>query len=92
MTSESDFRHAIFEAPDDDVPRLLFADWLEDQGDPRGELIRLQCHLARWEPDWRRRTQLQQREQELLAQNRAERAIQARQYPDEIQRKKGEPQ
>jgi uncharacterized protein (TIGR02996 family) len=30
--------------PDDDVPRLILADWLEERGDPRGEFIRLQCH------------------------------------------------
>jgi uncharacterized protein (TIGR02996 family) len=30
--------------PDDDAPRLVFADWLEERGDPRGELLRL-THL-----------------------------------------------
>src|SRR5262249_2503800 len=33
--------------PDDDTPRLVYADWLEERGDPRGEFIRLQCALAR---------------------------------------------
>jgi uncharacterized protein (TIGR02996 family) len=33
---------------DDDVPRLVYADWLEEQDRwPRAEFIRLQCHLAR---------------------------------------------
>jgi uncharacterized protein (TIGR02996 family) len=32
--------------PDDDGPRLVYADWLLERGDPRGELIRLQCDLA----------------------------------------------
>jgi uncharacterized protein (TIGR02996 family) len=31
----------------DDVPRLVYADWLEERGDPRGEYLRLQCELAR---------------------------------------------
>ena len=35
------------EAPHDDGPRLVLADWLEDQGDhPRAEFVRLQCRLA----------------------------------------------
>jgi uncharacterized protein (TIGR02996 family) len=30
--------------PEDDAPRLIFADWLEDNGDPdRAEFVRLQC-------------------------------------------------
>src|SRR5262245_49643274 len=29
---------AITEHPDDDGPRLVYADWLLEQGDPRGEL------------------------------------------------------
>lgn len=34
---------AIFRAPDDLEPRLIYADWLQERGDPRGELIALQC-------------------------------------------------
>jgi uncharacterized protein (TIGR02996 family) len=34
---------AIRAAPDDDAPRLVYADWLTERGDPRGELITLQC-------------------------------------------------
>jgi len=30
------------ENPDDDTPRLVLADWLEEQGDGRGEFVRLQ--------------------------------------------------
>lgn len=26
---------AIVHNPDDDLPRLVFADWLDEQGDPR---------------------------------------------------------
>ena len=32
----------IFEAPNDDAPRQVYADYLLEQGDPRGELIALQ--------------------------------------------------
>lgn len=36
----------IVEAPEDDAPRLVYADWLLERDDPRGELLRLQCALA----------------------------------------------
>lgn len=31
----------------DDLPRLIYADWLEEQGNPRAEFIRVQCAMAR---------------------------------------------
>jgi uncharacterized protein (TIGR02996 family) len=38
----------IIEHSDDDAPRLVFADWLSDQGDEdRAEFIRVQCRRAR---------------------------------------------
>jgi uncharacterized protein (TIGR02996 family) len=41
---------AICAAPDDDTPRLVAADWLEEHGDPdRAAFIRIQCELARLE-------------------------------------------
>jgi uncharacterized protein (TIGR02996 family) len=59
------FLAAIRDDPDDDTVRLVFADWLEEHGDPRGEFMRVQCELANWIPDRERRTQLQEREEEL---------------------------
>ncbi len=38
---------AILAAPDDDKPRLVYADWLQEQGDLRAELILVQCKLGR---------------------------------------------
>src|SRR5262245_9632541 len=64
------FLRAIKEQPDDDGPRLIFADWLEERGDPRGEFIRLQCALARTDEDDPRRADLIRREQELLRQHK----------------------
>lgn len=32
--------------PDDDTPRLVLADWLQEHDDPRGELMRIQVRLA----------------------------------------------
>ncbi len=36
----------IVATPEEDGPRLVYADWLSDRGDPRGELITVQCALA----------------------------------------------
>ncbi len=37
----------VVAAPDDDLPRLVYADWLDENGDPaRAEFIRLQCWIA----------------------------------------------
>jgi uncharacterized protein (TIGR02996 family) len=41
MTDEDAFQAAICARPDDDHLRLVYADWLQERGDPRGELIRL---------------------------------------------------
>lgn len=47
--SEQDLLAAIHAAPEDDAPRLVYADWLVEREDPRGELINLQIALARGE-------------------------------------------
>jgi uncharacterized protein (TIGR02996 family) len=47
MTVEAGLLQAICEAPDDDTPRLIYADWLTDHGQPdRAEFIRAQIELA----------------------------------------------
>jgi uncharacterized protein (TIGR02996 family) len=44
MTDRLALIRAIIENPDDDAPRLIYADWLDEHGDPeRAELIRLEC-------------------------------------------------
>jgi uncharacterized protein (TIGR02996 family) len=40
--SRADFLTAIYADPDDMALRQVFADWLQERGDPRGELIALQ--------------------------------------------------
>lgn len=44
---------AILAAPEDDAPRLVFADWLDEHGEgERGEFVRVQVELARMDgPD-----------------------------------------
>ena len=42
------FMRTIIERPDDDLPRLVFADYLDERGEhDRAEFIRVQCELAR---------------------------------------------
>jgi uncharacterized protein (TIGR02996 family) len=72
MADEAAFLQAIREGPDDDGPRLVYADWLDEQGDPRGEFIRVQCRLERVAPDDPEAAALRQREAELLEQHRVE--------------------
>jgi uncharacterized protein (TIGR02996 family) len=45
MNEESAFLAAIQAAPQDDAVRLVYADWLEERDDPRGEFIRLQAEM-----------------------------------------------
>lgn len=42
MPTDADFLAAIAAAPHDRLPRLVYADWLDERADPRGELIRLE--------------------------------------------------
>lgn len=63
--------------PDDDTPRLIYADWLEENGDPdRGEFIRVEIELARTPPGTgeaeRRRCRLLDRRTELLRRKSSE--------------------
>jgi uncharacterized protein (TIGR02996 family) len=69
------FLRDVMEHPDDDAPRLIFADWLQDQPDPvlsaRGELVRVQVQRARMSLSEERQAELQAREEELLRQHAA---------------------
>jgi len=67
MTPDEAFLDDIYEHPDDDAPRLVYADWLDEHGQPaRAEFIRVQCELAHLEEDDPRREMLAARESELL--------------------------
>jgi uncharacterized protein (TIGR02996 family) len=46
MTDEQALLATILAEPENDAPRLVYADWLDDHGDPaRAELIRAECEL-----------------------------------------------
>jgi uncharacterized protein (TIGR02996 family) len=47
---------AVLAAPEDDEPRLVYADWLMERGDPRGEFITVQCTEARLRREGKRAT------------------------------------
>jgi len=66
MTDADAFLERIIAHPDEDWPRLVYADWLDESGDPRGLFIRVQCALAHLAPDDPRRFELAQREETLL--------------------------
>jgi uncharacterized protein (TIGR02996 family) len=58
---------AVIASPDDDAPRLAYADHVEASGNPdRAAFIRVQCALDRMSPEAAERPSLQAREQELL--------------------------
>ena len=48
MPDHDAFLRMICDDPHSDAPRLVFADWLEEHGDPRGEYIRKSIELAEW--------------------------------------------
>jgi uncharacterized protein (TIGR02996 family) len=69
MSTEQALLAAIWENPHDDLPRLVYADWLEETGDAvqsaRAEFIRVQCELAELDEWDDRRPPLEEREQQL---------------------------
>jgi uncharacterized protein (TIGR02996 family) len=72
MTPDEAFLEAIRDAPDDDTPRLVYADWLEEHGDPHGEFIRVQCALARLPQGDSHRWALAKRERQLWERHHTE--------------------
>lgn len=52
MTTREGLMAATLAAPDDDIPRLVFADWLEENGEAdRAEFIRVQCEIEKHKPE-----------------------------------------
>src|SRR5882724_1925296 len=67
MPTADDFLQAILADPDADGPRLVYADWLEEDGDAdRAEFIRVQCALAAMPEGERKYHPLRQTETRLL--------------------------
>jgi uncharacterized protein (TIGR02996 family) len=67
------FLRSIQETPGDHAPRLVYADWLDDHGDPdRADFIRTQCRLEATTRDALGWPVLKARESELLRHHRTE--------------------
>jgi uncharacterized protein (TIGR02996 family) len=79
LTMPEAFLQDVIEHRDDDMPRLVCADWLEERGEGvRAEFIRVQCELADWrkvlerftgDHGDRRLAYLRRRERGLLGEN-----------------------
>jgi uncharacterized protein (TIGR02996 family) len=66
-STEAGFLRAILAEPDDDAHRLVYADWLDENGQPeRAEFIRLQIERARLPRNDPKRQQPGERERALL--------------------------
>lgn len=74
QTDAEPFLQRIRAFPDDDVPRLIFADWLDEQADTdsvaRAEFVRVQIALARLPEEDRRRPALLTAERALFEASR----------------------
>jgi uncharacterized protein (TIGR02996 family) len=75
MTATSDST-ALLEAiklnPEDDTPRLIYADCIQEEGnEPYAEFIRVQCELAQLEANWdsSKRIEEKKRHDELVSRN-----------------------
>lgn len=61
MSDIEELYRAVFAAPEDDGPRLVLADALQERGDPRGEFISLQLQTPRAQRSERRMQKLLER-------------------------------
>jgi uncharacterized protein (TIGR02996 family) len=71
MGDEPELIRAILAAPEADGPRLAYADWLGRAGDPFSDFIRVQCRLARTEPNDPACATLRDTEQQLFTRHAA---------------------
>lgn len=69
MQVREQLEEAILESPDDAENHAVYADWLQDQGDSRGEFIQVQLALEDTGLSVEARLELQARESELIAQH-----------------------
>src|SRR5262249_19010051 len=75
MADHEGFLQDILAHPEDDAPRLIYADWLEEHGGgagpARAAFIRLQCERARLPEGDPKANRLKYRERKLLKANAA---------------------
>jgi uncharacterized protein (TIGR02996 family) len=66
MSVEDAFLKAIDEDPEDEAPRLIYADWLEEHGDPRAEFLRTELAILNKSQSVAHPAALEVRRRELL--------------------------
>lgn len=70
MSTETALLRSIRDLPDEDTPRLVYADYLEEEGHAaRAEFVRVQVERARLPEGDPQRAALEDREQELLGEH-----------------------
>jgi uncharacterized protein (TIGR02996 family) len=67
VDTENALLRAALADPDDEFPRLAYADWLDERGDPRSELIRIESALRGPEGSLKQRAMLEDRFRYLRA-------------------------
>lgn len=71
MSDEEALLQAIYANPDEDTPRLVYADWLQENGnDERAEFIRVECQAERTDRNSPIYLPLLRRSSRLLADNK----------------------
>ncbi len=65
MTDDAAFMEALRARPADDALRSIYADWLEENGDPRGEYLRIELQMVRLSKQGKKNPGLQDRQQAL---------------------------
>lgn len=68
MDNDEAFLRAIADNPAEDAARLVYADWLEERGDPRAEFLRVQHAFTQRPSDASSDRDLCEKEQELVRQ------------------------
>jgi uncharacterized protein (TIGR02996 family) len=61
MNTEETLLRAVIERPHDQAARLVYADWLEEHGDPRAEFLRLEVELCEMPERHPNRAQVRER-------------------------------
>lgn len=73
MTDRAALLAAVLANPDEDTPRLVYADWLDENGDEndhaRARFIRLQCEASRHGPGSRARNDLEREARQVSTQH-----------------------
>jgi uncharacterized protein (TIGR02996 family) len=71
MVHPAEYWRPILARPQEDLPRLRYADWLAERDHRLAEFIRLQCHLGRATDELAHAFHLERRQHELLAEHSA---------------------